>query len=514
MRIALLHPLLAAPVIAAVVLVSPSSPTDVESTARAAGVPVATRSADAGRRIPRDFVGLSIEWSLVERYMGAPARPAFANLLRNLGSGVLRIGGDSQDLLPFTARGRNSERVVTPADLRAIRATLDAVRAGEDARWTTTLGAAMAPGDDAGRARRFARAGVGPAFAGAEQLVAGVELGNEPDLTYRADRGRYLRDVARHAPALGRFPLVGPGSSEPIAPWARIADGSEPQRFYRDWPAILAQARPRIATDHFYPLARDCASAPYRCATIARLLSDERAANLAHQVADHAAPAARLGIPYRIEETNSVANRGLAGVSDVAASAVWALDAMFTAACPRPAGRAGCAPGASGVGFHNAGADADLPPSAGNARYNPVAYDPAGPAAPRAMPEYYALLLFARFAAGTRDPRPVTLGRARAVKAWLVDAGAAGERLFVINRGARAARVPLGRRALTIDRMTPFDPRGAGRTLDAPAVRIDGRAVAADGSWPGFAPARFAPDSGPNGLRVGGGEVAVIALAP
>ena len=34
---------------------------------------------------------------------------------------------------------------------------------------------------------------------------------------------------------------------------------------------------------------------------------------------------------YRVEEMNSAANRGVHGVSDVAASAIWALDAMFNA---------------------------------------------------------------------------------------------------------------------------------------------------------------------------------------
>ena len=61
--------------------------------------------------------------------------------------------------------------------------------------------------------------------------------------------------------------------------------------------------------------------------------------------------------------------------------------------------------------------------------------------------------------------------------------------------------------------MTPFDPTGAGRTLDAPQVRIDGRAVAADGTWPGFA--RAPAGSRPRAqLRVAlaPGEAAVVTL--
>ena len=59
--------------------------------------------------------------------MGPNSRPGFANLLRNLGSGVLRIGGSSQDQVPFDATAPDSDRFVTPHDLASIRATLDLV---------------------------------------------------------------------------------------------------------------------------------------------------------------------------------------------------------------------------------------------------------------------------------------------------------------------------------------------------------------------------------------------------
>src|SRR5215213_810278 len=79
----------------------------------------------SGGDIPTHFVGFSIEWTLIERYMGPNAREGFANLLDNLGTGVLRIGGGSQDNVPFDATAANSNRVITPSDLAAIRSTLD-----------------------------------------------------------------------------------------------------------------------------------------------------------------------------------------------------------------------------------------------------------------------------------------------------------------------------------------------------------------------------------------------------
>ena len=101
----------------------------------------------SGGDVPAHFVGLSIEWTLIDRYMGPNARPGFANLLGNLGSGVLRIGGSSQDQVPFDATVPDSDRYITPQDLASIRATLDQVDAATPAApaWVTVLGTAMAP---------------------------------------------------------------------------------------------------------------------------------------------------------------------------------------------------------------------------------------------------------------------------------------------------------------------------------------------------------------------------------
>jgi hypothetical protein len=101
-----------------------------------------------GGAIADHFVGLSIEWTLTDRYMGPNARPAFANLLRNLGSGVLRLGGSSQDQVPFDATAADSDRYVTPDDLARVRATLDLAPG-----WVTVLGTAMAPATTPAAAR-------------------------------------------------------------------------------------------------------------------------------------------------------------------------------------------------------------------------------------------------------------------------------------------------------------------------------------------------------------------------
>ena len=57
--------------------------------------------------------------------------------------------------------------------------------------------------------------------------------------------------------------------------------------------------------------------------------------------------------------------------------------------------------------------------------------------------------------------------------------------------------------------MTPAVPAAR---LDAPEVRIDGRSVAADGSWPGFAPSPGRLVRGRLRISLGAGEAAVVTL--
>jgi hypothetical protein len=496
----------------------------------------------SGGRIPSQFVGFSIEWSLIERYMNPAARPAFANLLGNLGTGVLRIGGSSQDLMPFDPTAPNTLRVITPEDLASIRATLDSVNArtsrkGEAvAPWGTILGTALAPPEverpwvGPEHARRFVE-GVKQAFTGrSRRSVVSIGLGNEPDISYGYDLARYLTDLQLYTGTARPFAIDVPSTSEPIAPWQSIFARSVPTRFFWDWPAILDAVAPATkavrasagpaTTDHFYPAARGCATNEYRCATIERLLSDERAANLAFQVYSHAGEAARRGLDYRLGELNTAAGRGVDGVSNVAASAVWALDTMFNAACPQPPDAPGanrdCATGAIGVNFHNSEVQHFFAPEEGNAFYNAIAFDPSpAAAAPVAAPEYYALLLFSRFAQDTHGLRPVAVDPAAdEIKGWRVGGGSRPARLFLINKGLASRTLDVvipGSRSVELHRMTPYDPAGLGRTLDAPQVRIDGRSVGPDGAWPGFAPSTSKLDHGRLRVTLDAGEALLVA---
>ena len=499
----------------------------------------------SGGDIPGHFVGFSIEWTLIDRYMGSNARPAFANLLGNLGTGVLRIGGSSQDQVPFDASAADSDRFVTLHDLAAIRATLDRVASSESKTpdWVTVLGTAMAPRTPAFRWRgvdhaiAFARDGVAPIFGDdrGRREVAGIALGNEPDLTYAGNLDRYLGEYPGYAGAehVKEWPRVLPATSENIGTWQSIRDGTINTRWFWDWPAILDAIAPSVlddrsvlepfATDHFYPMARTCPTDPYRCPTIERLLSQERVDSFNYEVYTHATEAARRGLRYRMDETNTAAGRGAPGVSDVAASATWTLDTLFNAACPQPPDQPGanadCHIGAAGVNVHNAEVRAYFFPQEGNAYYNAIRYDPTPTAgAPAPAPAYYALLLFARLAQGTTGLRPVTIdsiGQTGApVTAWEVRAARSTRRLFLINKSSAPVTIDVQAPAARVemDRMTPYDSTGVGNALDADQVQIDGQSVGADGTFPGLEPTVVKTHGGHLPVAMGPGEAAVVTL--
>jgi hypothetical protein len=126
------------------------------------------------------------------------------------------------------------------------------------------------------------------------------------------------------------------------------------------------------------------------------------------------------------------------------------------------------------------------------------------------------MLMFAGFAQGHDGLRPVAVDGAGDVSGWRVNGSAGESRLFLINRSQEARDVDVtapGVRYL-LDRMSPYDATGAGRTLDAPDVRIDGRSVAPDGSWPGFAPESGAVHDGHVEVHLGEGEAVVLRVLP
>ena len=491
----------------------------------------------AGGVIPQRFMGISIEWTLIERYMNPNAQPAFVNLLRNWDSGFVRVGGGSQDTTPYSPDAPNTDSIITNADFALLRTTMEALDtkplSDSAPPWGVVLGSAMTPSSSPANTASFVQ-GIAKVFAGAENTVAGVSLGNEPDqdgygTTFPA---RYLTDFATYSnPAVsGNWPIVVPSTSTDIVPWETLADQANPSRWFWSWPQILDTVTPTVkaragvfgpwVSDHFYPFARNCSTQqPWRCATIPLLLGKEHMNGLDFLVYTHGSMAKQHGVPYRLEETNTGARQGIVGVSDVAASAIYALDMMFHVACPQPpnlpGANADCTVGGVGANLQNAARNGNTHPEQGNAFYNVIYFDSSdamGPPVP--APEYYGALFFAHFAQGTNGLRPVAVGGqdAASLSAWRVEAGANERRLFLINKSVSTLTTSIANIApgSLMSRMAPFDPTGAGLLLDAASLTIDGRQVQPDGSWPGFAPSTVSPAGGVMNVTLGPGEAVVI----
>ncbi|MGZ4186351.1 MAG: glycosyl hydrolase family 79 C-terminal domain-containing protein [Solirubrobacteraceae bacterium] len=421
------------------------------SHARAAQV-VAVGKPLPVRGITPGFVGLSLEYSAIEPYVGAdPAalNPAFVQLVRNLDPGqrpVLRIGGDSTDWAwwptPAVRRPRGIRIDLTRTWLavtRSLATALDAklilgINLEADSR-------ALASAEARAFVSRIGRA-----------HVQSLELGNEPELyhafgwyTNKAGEpvpGRgptwsfsnYLRDFTKIADGLPRVPLAGPAIGSPG--WLASTGA-----FAR------AQRRAKTITIHRYPLLRCPAAAPAQSPTIAQLLAPAASAGLADSVIPFARAARANGDSIRVDEMNSVACGGAPGVSNTFASALWSIDALFQMARV----------GIDGVNIHT---------------FNSAIYglfhvqEVGGVWSADVRPDYYGLLLFAQAAPPGSHLLGVA-GAAGSLRAWATRARDGRTRVVLINDD------PGQRRQITV-RMPGAHGDGALERLLAPGLGATG----------------------------------------
>jgi hypothetical protein len=366
-----------------------------------------------------------MEYAAVGAYLGAtPAYPntVFRRLLSNLGRGSLRIGGDSQDTSCWNPTGRRSRRRclfnVGPRLPRVIFSTVAATR------WRALVGLNLAlnnPSD----ALTYVKDGILPVAAPSSLL--GLEIGNEPDLyghhglrPSSYSFAQYVREFRGYVNALkgdartAALPLVGPAF------------------ITREWERLLGSfitgigaSRLGFTTLHYYPFDR-CSATGAAQATIATLLAESTMATMARQFAGYAAIARSHHQTLHMDEINSVACHGKAGISDSFAAALWGLDALFTLAHA----------GLVRVNVHIY----DLGRSPGY--YNPIVSTATRSSTgvwtytTRVRPLYYAMLLFHN-ALGRRFLPATISGTQANVKAYAVGDGAT-VRVFVLNKDLRA----------------------------------------------------------------------------
>jgi len=461
-----------------------AAPSAMLAQARAAGAPsplatVSVESERLGAAIPPDFIGISLEVSTAGQGIGAfqsaggpvaeqpvyalghPGAPnrVYFRLLRNLGAGILRLGGNSQDNTCWDrSRAPHPEACEAELDAGHLRLFAEAARASG---WPLIVGLNLKQNAPSWALREVTE---GIAREIADSLVFAVEPGNEPDLFSRtpyrpgtyspADQVQdflgYVR-AFRADPVARRYPVVGPAT---CCPW----------RNARDLAVFLdgvAQEQVTWVTVHNYS-ATVCGSTTV---PIARLLSADLMDRAAEEARSLAAVARPRGLPIAMAETNSASCGGMPGVSNAFASALWGLDYALTLA---------------EAGYVNVDFHISYRPGGGSS-YNPVDTYGRRDAAGRwqyrnvVQPLYYAMYLFGRHASGAQL-LPVRTETGANVRAYAVS-GCAGcaVKVFVLNKDTSAAgpvRVHLSR-AMGNGSLLLLDAPGLASL--APDVRYGGR---------------------------------------
>lgn len=422
-------------------------------------VPPAT---EAAPRLARGFVGFSFESGELNTGLFAAADAPLVRLFREVGAGLLRIGGNSVDRTPWDDGGDAdghglTQGFVAPADVDRLAGFLEAVPG-----WRAIYSLDLAAGDGAAAAREARYAGT--ALGGSLFAVA---VGNEPDLysrnghrpasyTYADYAAEWSQDRRLIAGAAPRVPVSGPDA------------GYDAKRYTLPFIAAFGPAL-RVATQHYYK-ASSC-SGP----TVASLLAPDPVLTTTAATLVAAAAAAGVRDGLRYDEINSFYSctdasgrevSGVAGVSDSFASALWAIDVAAQLASA----------GTSGVDFH----------SGGHAFYSPI--QTAKGAVIAVKPEFYGIWLLARalregpsrLVAASRD-----LGGRAGLNVYALRREDGGAAVLLLNEGAGVAAVDLsGLPAGALGRLTLRAAGGLSDT-DPAHVTVNGATIGTDGRWSG-----------------------------
>ncbi|WP_259070380.1 glycosyl hydrolase family 79 C-terminal domain-containing protein [Mucilaginibacter sp. X4EP1] len=311
--------------------------------------------------IPQNFEGLSFENWILSRnpeYLDA-SNAVMVQLIKNLGPGVIRMGGNSSDETDWIGDGFNADThfdVLTTLGIDRLAAF------SRKTNWQVIFGLNLGHNN--------INASIDEAKYLYQQLGANLytlQIGNEPDyfdLGYRP-AGYSVYDfqsewMANFAPIKTQIPeaqFAGPDVSDHLE-WAQTFAANNSRNI------VLLDA-------HYYNDGP--ASSPYiNCQTI---LSGDDTLIPYLQTLDKSSKQA--GLPYRITETNSIWGGGKPGVSDAFAGTLWALDLMWAVA----------ANNGQGINFHG-----------GELVYSPITVASNGQCTTNAV--YYAMLAFKYGASG------------------------------------------------------------------------------------------------------------------
>lgn len=308
-------------------------------------------------------------------------------LLNALGAGVLRISGNSVDRITWTPDGAGQNKAqVARVDVARFASCIK-----QCPNWKVIYGINFAGARNSKSSPALA---ADEAAYVAQQLgsqLLAFEIGNEPDL-YGDSRTPNLSGMTYDI-----FLNGGTVAQGKIAGWNQFAQAitkavkgavfsgpgasSEPPNWAASFAASEA-GKIALLTEHYY-ISNYNSAAP----SIPGML-DYPDTTLVAKLESLRSTAQQAGIPFRITEANSYfSSANLTGVSNVFASALWAIDFIFTHAQY----------GASGLNFHNNGSIK-----------NYAAIGDAQGAVTAVQPLYYALLFFSQIFAGGTTGRLLT----------------------------------------------------------------------------------------------------------
>jgi len=470
----------------------PATPRAVTPKPRppAPSLTVSVDTVHPGPPVPQDFLGLSFEMSSLPQIARYGSRGDFAAMLRSLGTGVLRFGGVSADTRiawtdALTARPVWASGVVDADDFRQ----LAGLAAQSGWQIVLTLGIVHFDPQAAAREAAAAKAALGPS-------LAAFELGNEPNSyalhgmreepwgldQYNAQVAQYRAGIEAAAPGV---PLWGPDVSGSSA--------------FGTWgPGEVVDQRPTTLTGHHYPLG---CQQKQPVPSVTSLLSSPIWRREVGSVRRYVALSQAAGLPFRMDETNSVSCGGVAGISNSFASALWAAGYL-----PKLMGS-----GTVGVNMH------------GNVA-NCKGYSPVCAAGPeelsngelQAQPEWYSLLI-ARALIGTR-PLPT------AAKLRRSDANVHVFGFAAPDRSLRIVAVdddPLGRPRVLLRLKVGSAFAGAstlaltGQSLHALfGVELGQSEVAADGTWTPHRQGHAVASGGVIAVQLPAASAMLLSVAP
>ncbi len=400
---------------------------------RAAAAPAplpATFSLTGGAiAVPRSFFGISVEYDQLLTYENeGPVFDHALSLIRPQDGTplLLRIGGRSTDHTYWeTPRPENPKHLIEIG--QDWMDQLGALVRRDGLRVMLDLNLAVhSPTLEAG----FVRAAI---EALPRSRLAGLEIGNEPDLywrqpwlsegriastiastpkrwavkysasDYRRDYINYARTLSAQAPGI---PLGGPEIISNNPPWLSSVEG-------------LGRLDPGFLSIHRYASSNCWPTNSPWYPTIPLILNEGSSAGLAQSVESAVAFAHSRHQALRITEINSISCGGNTGVANTFATALWASDTLFEMI------RAGV----DSLSWH-------IRPNQPNTPWEPTrrGIEP--------MPELYALAVFAQMLRPGAAVLNSKFTSALHVKGWAVWTPQ-GLRVLLINKGARGADVTL-----------------------------------------------------------------------